>query len=144
MNDLKHWLRLVEAIQPPPPALPRLGETPFWIAPLAKMTQRLGLKNWSAGGCFAFADTLAKVYKGQRWGVCSAYDDEYGVEHAMVKIGGLFYDYRGAWSEPLKSIKSKRETFMKPARDPLVLWMDDEFLDDDDLAILQRILRTGA
>ena len=128
----------------PLPALPKIGETPFWVRPLAAMTRQNGLGNWSAGGCFAFADTLSAVYRGQRWGVCSLDDEgEYPVEHAMAKIGGVFYDFRGAWSDPLVSIKSKRKLYLRPASDPLVFWFEDESLGDDDFAVLEHVLRTG-
>lgn len=131
--------------RPKLPALPKVGETPFWVLPLKNLTNQNRLGNWSAGGCFAFADTLSAVYKGQRWGVCSLDEEgEYPVEHAMARIGGVFYDFRGAWSDPLKSIKSKRKLYIKPASDPSVFWFDDEFLDDDDFALLKHVLRTGS
>lgn len=138
---------MTEAVRKLPlPALPKVGETPFWIRPLRALTKQNNLGTWNKGGCFAFADTLAEVYHGERWGVCSmdAEDGDFPVEHAMVKIGGVFYDFRGAWTDPLTSIKSKRKLFLKPASDPLVFWFEDEFLDDDDFATLEHVLRTGS
>jgi hypothetical protein len=129
----------------PLPAFPQVGEMPFWIRPLRRISARLELGKWSKGGCFAFADALAAIYKGQRWGVCSLdKDGGYPVEHAMVKIGAVFYDFRGAWLDPLKSVNSGRKLYLKPASDPSVFWFEDEFLDDADFTTLKHVLRTGS
>ncbi len=62
----------------------------------------------------------------------------------MVRIGTVFYDFRGVWLDPLKSIKSKRKLYLKPANDPSVFWFEDESLDDEDFATLKHVLRTGS
>lgn len=122
--------------------LPGVGETPFWIEPLKEMTVRLDLKQWNKGGCFAFANALSRVYRLPLYGVCSQDEDGgFPVEHAMVKYYDLFYDFRGAWEDPLQSIKSQRKLYIKPKRE--TFWFEDEFLDDADFKLLKRILLTG-
>lgn len=127
----------------------RVGETPFWVKPMAPMTKKLGLGQWNEGGCFAFAEVLAKSFGGKLWGICSRQTDEDGatdfpVEHAIVKIAGRFYDYRGLLDVELEmrtmEAKNGRKLFLKPASNPSVFWFEDEFLDDDDFAKLANIL----
>lgn len=135
-------------------ALPNPGETPYWVAGLASLTKQLQRtggfwKSWTQGGCFAFAEALHEVFGGELWGVCSrdGGDDDYDypVEHAMLKVGDRFYDYTGvvdvpAYMERLAQ-ERKREMFLKPASDPEVFWFEDEFMDDEQMATLRRVLR---
>jgi hypothetical protein len=132
--------------------LPSVGEPPFWSAPMKAMTKRLGLGQWNKGGCFAFAEALAEAFDGELWGICEFVPDpehslggDYPVHHAIVKIGDLFYDYRGVVDieKELKSVKGKT-LHLKAKDDPTadVFWFEDEFLDDDDMLELNTILKS--
>src|SRR4051812_15744608 len=89
--------------------LPEQGEAPAWLGALADLTEKLvrEWKNqdwtWTTGGCFAFAEVFAGTFGGEEYGICSFEADEqdevhggdYPVEHAVVKVGDAFYDYKG-------------------------------------------------
>lgn len=111
-------------MSPKKPQLPNAGETPFWVKPMKKMTKELGLGQWNKGRCFAFAEVLANAFHGKLWGLCSADQDDDGntdfpVEHAIVKIGGKFYDYRGLLNidAEIQNMEATigRKLYLKPA-----------------------------
>jgi len=138
------------------PALPEFGETPTWHNALAGLTKNLtkAWKNqgwtWTAGGCFAFAEVFAETFDGEEYGICSFEPDEqdevnggdYPVEHAVVKVGDAYYDYKGrldivAEMAALEASTGRR-MFLKAKTDPAVFWFEDDFLDDADFEELRR------
>lgn len=136
--------------------LPAPGQTPYWVAPLAPYTAELrrgwGREwTWVTGGCFAFAEALHDVFGGELWGVCSHVDaddglgDDYPVEHAMVKIGGKFYDFNGvvdaeAYMAALSKEKPYATMSVRPKTDPEIFWFEDEYIDDEGMDLLRRVL----
>ena len=156
-HDLRRWMTLCEGLldeakRVPPPLPKRVGEVPFWRTPLREMSQRLELNEWQQGGCFAFAEALAKVYHGGLWGFCTFHPDDdplensptdykgdYPVEHAVAKIGASFYDFTGMLD--VKHILRQHPTYrLKSRDDDFVFWFEDEFLDDRDWAKLLAVL----
>lgn len=134
--------------------LPEQGEVPAWHGALEELTANLvrEWKNqewtWTSGGCFAFAEVFAGTFGGEEYGICSFEDDEHGgdypVEHAVVKLGDAFYDYKGRLNIEAEmtalSELTGRKMYLKPRSDPKVFWFEDDFLDDDDFDVLRRAL----
>jgi len=136
--------------------LPDMGEPPAWHDSLADLTRNLTKAwesqqwTWTTGGCFAFAEVFAETYGGEEFGICSFEADEqneehggdYPVEHAVVKVGDAFYDYRGRLDIDAEmaayTASTGRRMFLKPKTDPAVFWFEDDFLDDDDFEALRR------
>lgn len=130
-------------------SLPMAGQVPFWVGPLKPLTKRIkgnwgNRWTWTEGGCFAFAEIFHEVYGGEFWGVCSDPDgeDDYAVEHAMVKVNGLFYDFTGVVDveKYMKKLSKEngRELKLLPRHE--AFWFEDEYLDDDDLEYLRDVL----
>jgi hypothetical protein len=142
------------------PPLPSAGETPWWIATLAPLTKMMKKKHsyygwtWVTGGCFAFVEAAHEAYGGEKWGVCSyAVEDEcWDVEHAVLKVAGVYYDYNGVFDPAAYIVKLRRkyprlkksQIEMLPENGDGVCWMQDDFFDDEGLDTLHRILKTGA
>lgn len=85
---------------------------------------------WTTGGCFAFAEAFQAAYGGELYGVCSQEgsgdDMDFPVEHAIIKLGGKFYDYNGIFD-----IGSVKPPYMIKSRDDdYVFWFEDDFLND--------------
>lgn len=122
-----------------------------WQSALAGLTAEMtGWEKWSwtTGGCFAFADAFQRAFGGELYGVCRPEqhgpDDDpevdYPVDHAIVLLGGKFYDYEGEFDpsgiKPNQVIKSKADDF--------VCWFVDDFFDDRQMRLLRRVMRECA
>ena len=153
------WSEITETIVPnKKQPLPAPGQKPWWVSVLAPMTAELGTWgnwSWTTGGCFAFADRLQKAYGGQLWCV-ARYDpegDDWGAEHAVVRIGGVFYDFNGVFDPETymamlakanrKKGKDPYHREMKRKGSPGLMWFEDEFLDDKQWKQLLIVLKTG-
>lgn len=141
-------------------SLPAPNQSPWWVAPLAPFTaeqRRDWGRDWSwvTGGCFAFAEALHDVFGGELWGICSHIDaddglgDDYPVEHALVKINGQFYDFNGVVdvdSYMARLGKGKKRQGLpvtlsvRPQTDPDVFWFEDEYVDDEGMDLLRKVL----
>jgi hypothetical protein len=147
---MRNWLTLFEDTTQLP-ALPPVGQTPFWIKPLTPLTKKLvdgGDWSWTNGGCFAFAEAFHEVFGGEPWGICSEFEEEgdfdYPVEHAMVKVGNQFFDFNGVvdFEEYAQRLAAStgRKIRLKAASEAGVFWFEDEYLDDEDMVFLRKVL----
>ena len=148
-------MRLFEIQNRPP--LPVSGQKPWWVDVLAPMTAELWSDGWSwtEGGCFAFADRMQKAYGGQQWCVARFDPEEkdWAAEHAVVKIGGVYYEFHGVFDpqtyvamltrKDKKASKGPYQREMKRKGSPGLFWFEDENLDDTQWKQLLMVLKTG-
>lgn len=109
------------------------------LQPLTKELQRQNGTSWTwvSGGCFAFAEQFAKVFGGKRRGIAKMdkSSGDYPVDHAVVELSGVLYDFNGRYTKPLK----KGETVVDKDAEG-TYWFEDEFLDDKQMKALKSAL----
>ena len=141
---MRNWIILVENALPP---LPTKGATPWWVEPLQELTQEVVANDpewgWTNGGCFTFAEVLAKAYGG-KCAVIIVWDDradDWWNHHAIVEINGVYYDYNGVFVMPKRGDDGhKRAKIVPPDSDEYgYQWMDEMHLDDDQLERLNAV-----
>jgi len=135
--------------------LPAPGERPYWVDQLDLMIEQIRLDcsdldwSWTQGGCYAFADALSKAHNGELWGFC-AFDDfsgDFPVHHAVVKIGGQFFDYSGVLDVQQYAKDLENETGdvieLRSKDDELVYWFTDDCLSDQQMKRLNDAFSTN-
>lgn len=135
------------------PALPPLGDKPYWTEALAVIEREVQVEfddwTWTAGGCFAFAEAFQACFGGVLYGIC-AYDEQsgdYPVHHAVIELQGVYYDARGTidLAAVIRECETStgQECELKPKTDDDVFWFDDEYLDDSQMQALSAALQAA-
>lgn len=99
---------------------------------------------WTTGGCFAFAEAFQEAFGGDFYGICRIGEDDddpdLPVDHALVMLDGVLYDHDGPY-DPTKIMSNQ---VIRHRDDDYVFWFEDDFLDDEEFALLKEVLRDCA
>jgi hypothetical protein len=105
--------------------------------------------NWHRGGCYGVANalTLALGSKATKMGICvydkGDWDLPWAVEHAIIKVGKDYYDWRGK----LSITRIKKEYFRGKAKHDIKphnakgVWYAEDYYLSDHYALIAKIFK---
>jgi hypothetical protein len=116
-----------------------------WQSKLAPLQVKLDRQyegwTWTTGGCFAFASAFQSAFGGEFYGVCRPSVEngmtDYPVDHALVKLGDVFYDHDGPY-DPESILEGQ---VIMSRDDDYVCWFEDDFLGDRQWKKVHEVLK---